>query len=158
MLQWHVGAVSEISGSSRQIMVLRHQGQSLYLALSSVARLENAGRAVGPKGLVGSRQLVSGARGAGHLLGSAGLAAPMAVGAVSAISGSSRQIIWKASGPVSDLSACVIQFNSANYTAPQARRGHEHPKPLLHQRTHRLPDGEGQGVGGGNFTKLSCLF
>ena len=37
--------------------------------------------------------------------------APMAVGSISAISGSSRQIIWNASGPVSDLSACVVQFN-----------------------------------------------
>ena len=82
--------------------------------------------------------------------------APMAVGAVSSISGSSRQIIWKASGPVSDLYACVVQFNSADYTAPQAGRGREHLHPLLHERAYRLPDGEGQGAGGrGNFTKLS---
>ena len=57
----------------------------------------------------------------------------MAVGAVSAISGSSRQIIRKASGPVSvgvrpepgwhrniiavsNLSAHVVQFTSAHYT------------------------------------------
>ena len=56
----------------------------------------------------------------------------MAVGAVSAISGSNRQIIWKASKPVSDrvrpepgwlghiiavsdLSAYLVQFTSADY-------------------------------------------
>ena len=60
----------------------------------------------------------------------------MAVGAVSAISGSSRQIIRKASGPVSvgvrpepgwhrniiavsNLSAHVVQFTSAHYTLAQ---------------------------------------
>ena len=77
----------------------------------------------------------------------------MAVGAISATAGSSRQIIWKASEPVSDrvrpepgwhsyiiavsdLSACVVQFNSADYMLIDevsvritGRRGNSHLTP-----------------------------
>ena len=54
-------------------------GQRLYLGLTSIAGAENAGRAFGPEGSLGSGPVVSGPRGEGHLLRSAGITAGPAV-------------------------------------------------------------------------------
>ena len=51
----------------------------LYLGSTSVARAEDAGRAIGPEGPLGSGPVVPGPRGAGHLLRHVGLAAGPAV-------------------------------------------------------------------------------
>lgn len=77
----------------------------------------------------------------------------MTVGAVSAISGSSRQIIWKASEPVSDRvrpepgwlryiiavsdqPACVVKFTSRRLQLP----------PLI------------PSAAGGDYAKIMCYF
>ena len=53
----------------------REPGKRLYLGSTSIARAENAGRAFGPEGPVGSGPAVPGPRGAGKLLRPVGLAA-----------------------------------------------------------------------------------
>ena len=58
---------------------LRQPGQRLYLESTRIARAENAGRAIGPEGTVGSGPVVPGPRGQGHLLRTAGIAAGPAV-------------------------------------------------------------------------------
>ena len=57
----------------------RQSGQQLYLESTSIARAENAGRAFGPEGTLGSGPAVPGPRGAGKLLRPVGLDAGPAV-------------------------------------------------------------------------------
>ena len=57
----------------------REPGKRLYLGSTSVARAENAGRAFGPEGTLGSGPAVPGPRGAGKLLRPVGLDAGPAV-------------------------------------------------------------------------------
>ena len=57
----------------------RQPGQRLYLESTSIARAENAGRAIGPEGTLGSGPAVPGPRGAGKLLWRIGVAAGPAV-------------------------------------------------------------------------------
>ena len=57
----------------------RQSGQQLYLESTSIARAENAGRAFGPEGTLGSGPAVPGPRGAGKLLRPVGLDAGLAV-------------------------------------------------------------------------------